>query len=547
MTRSPTPSSAALASFARGVWERPWLAVSVIFALAVWQRATMPWLPLADPDTWGYLNPAFQHLAGEGMVQTHCRSIAYPLFLRLVFGISGDFQSIALAQHILGLLSGVVWLAAFRGWIAWLPGEMSRSIGARWFAAFCLGAYLCNPATLAFESQIRPEAVFPLFALGQIAATLAFIRTRWSGGPAAWHVGFAAISVLLGAVCLGLKPSWGIAAVVPFVAVAAGVVARHPAASLAQRSCIVMAVVAMLSVWNFGVPWIARWIPEKDAGRHLAGTLFTIHADIISRNMHRKAESGTLDAEERRFLDKLDARISDSRKFPKSPYAMLGHDADYLFFQSDLLVEVPHVPADDGGRRIQYLQREYLDAVIGEPLAMIQKILRQFVAAYGDASQSLFSRTVQWKALFKRTNAAFDVDGLPEFSGGFGDSIRRSLTCTAAAVESQPEMLEMPQAPPRWFLRGVVTWVLAGVVALGGLAICAYPWLARKEMLRPWRAAFWTFATIWACSTGSALTVAVIHCFAIDRYMMLQSATNSLLLATGLTLAWSVLRRSLGR
>lgn len=500
----------------------------------------MPGLPLADPDTWGYLNPALQHLAGNGMPQTACRSIAYPLFLRAVLGVSGDFHSIAFTQHLLGLFSGVVWILAFRVWQGFLPAETWLRSFSGWCAAVCLTLYLCNPATLAFESQIRPESIFPFFGLSQITATLIFIRIHRTqpGSPAC--VLSAAASALLAAVCLSLKPSWGLAALVPLAVIAASIFSFGRRLPLLERVGPALAALAALVVWNLAVSRWVGWAADPTCGSHLAGTLFTVHADIVSREMHSRAARGDLDVAEVDFLKKLDERIEESRQLTKSAYKILGHDPDYLLFISDTLWTLPNLSANDFAKRNAYLRQAYLRSVVNEPFLMLRKIMRQMAAAFGDASKSVFSPSVQWRALFPRTLECLEQAHIPDLPDGIEENYRRTLIEVRAASESQPEILRASWAPPRWIFRSVLTFALATIVFAGAASLLLAPWIYRKSCLGGLTEGIQCAGMVWGCSVGSALTVSVIHSFDIDRYLMLQSAVNSLLLAVGVVLAIAI-------
>ena len=524
---------------AQSLASRSWLGVVIVFAVAIWQRASLPWLPLADPDTWGYLNPALEHLAGNGLVQTHCRGLAYPLFLRIVLGATSSFSAIAAVQHLLGLMSGLAWLWAFRLWLDWLPENSGLHYGARWLGALCLALYLCNPATIALEAQIRPEAVFPLFGLGQIAATLVFVRARWRGGSVSAMCSAAAAAALLALVCLSLKPSWGFAALVPAAAIFFGAFGGGIEIGKAARASILAAAALAAAVWIAGVPRMAGWVPDRSCGSFLAGTLFTVHADIIAREMHARSAKGNLDAAEEDFLRKLDARIAESRALPKSAYRVLGHDADYLFYSSDTLWALPDVGANDADGRIRYLRAAYIRAAVREPWLMGSKIWNQLATAYGDASQSLFSPFAQWRALFARTNAALDGAVLPQVPPRLAQDLRDCLRAASEQAAAQPERLEPSAAPSRWLMRGPVSWLLALAALAGGAVIAASPWWGRR--FPAWLPGVCTFAVFWASSVGSSLTVAVVHSFDIDRYMMLQSSTNALLLASFLGLCLALL------
>lgn len=529
--------AASVAAVALALWRRPWVGAVLVYTAAIWFRLSLPWLPLADPDTWGYLNPALQDLAGNGFVQTQTRDLAYPLFLRTCLRITGDFGSVAVVQHFMGLLSGVVWMLAFGLYLTWLPLSVAGRTAAWWIAALCLGAYLCNPATLAFETQIRPEAVFPVFALGQIAAVLEMCRARWRTGKLGSVCLAAFVSALLSVICLSLKPSWGFAAGVPFLVAVIVALARAPLPMPSRASILLSSAVALV-LWIAIVPSWVRWIPETASGSFLAGTLFTVHADIIARDMHRRAAEENLDAAEMKFLRKLDTRLAESRSQPKQTYPLLGHDADYLFYRSDLLFGLPGVPpGEDKQAWSKYLRTAYLRAAFADPAAIAGKVWRQLTTVFSDATESVFKPSVQWRKLFVRTNKSLDEAPFPPSQAlHIRESLERVRECTA----EQPSKLTVCLAPPRWILQGPVSWILAAVVVLGGLAILSSPfWQNAYPRLVP---GIFAFAVVWSSAFGAVFTVALIHSFDIDRYGMLLSSCHTLLIACGIVLFGAFVR-----
>src|SRR5438270_10929537 len=83
-----------------------WIVVAVLFALAAWQRFSLPLDPIADPDTWGYLAPALRKLLGAEFGHTYGRNFVYPAFVFSILRVFADFRAILIAQHLLGLLAG---------------------------------------------------------------------------------------------------------------------------------------------------------------------------------------------------------------------------------------------------------------------------------------------------------------------------------------------------------------------------------------------------------------------------------------------------------
>jgi hypothetical protein len=83
---------------------------AVILGWAAFQRFHLPAWPLADADTWGYLNPALSKLTGGAFQHTGGRNFVYPGFLFLVLGTFKSFGAITIVQHTLGLLTGILLL-----------------------------------------------------------------------------------------------------------------------------------------------------------------------------------------------------------------------------------------------------------------------------------------------------------------------------------------------------------------------------------------------------------------------------------------------------
>src|SRR6266478_2361565 len=135
-----------------------WIAVVCLFALAAWRRSSLPLDPVADPDTWGYLQPALQKLNGSDFVH-HGRNFIYPGFLFLLLRLFGDFRAITVAQHFLGLVAGGVLLLTWRRSRVFVPNPR---VGRAWHDGLGLlatGIFLFASEPIHFETQIRPEGV----------------------------------------------------------------------------------------------------------------------------------------------------------------------------------------------------------------------------------------------------------------------------------------------------------------------------------------------------------------------------------------------------
>src|SRR5438309_171463 len=106
-----------------------WTLLALVFAGAIWQRFKLPLDPIADPDTWGYLSPALRKLTGAEFGHTNGRNFVYPAFLFLLLRVFGSFRAIAIAQHLLGLLAGAVFLLSWKRARVFVPNPRIGRVG----------------------------------------------------------------------------------------------------------------------------------------------------------------------------------------------------------------------------------------------------------------------------------------------------------------------------------------------------------------------------------------------------------------------------------
>jgi len=496
------------------------ISLAIVFALAAWLRFRLPQLPLGTHDTWGYLYPALSGLAGEGMPETNARGIAYPLFLRLVLGATSDFSAVAVIQHLLGLSSGLLWWWSWNLWSGWLP-DASRQ-PARWCGAVALALYLCNAQTIFYETTLRPEAVFPFVALAGVGATLSFVRSRWfeRAFVSSW---WAALAVLASLICLSLKPSWGLAAAVPVLLILASLAGNFPPVWRGATAALCgLAGVLWVSV----IPAAAQWRDNEASRLFLPETLFVQHAPAIAEAMAVRDARGELSAAEKAFLANLQNRLEESRTTRLQTFRNLGHNPDYLLYESGALAVSPA----DGtvAARNQFLWRAYASAWKEQPGAMLAKIAAQSWQGFGAAQKSLYAPDMIWRA---RVQTSTDVLQLNRSAApasaeraGYGALVSATEEMLSAAPERR--RVGPPFLAPA--MQSAGTLLVAGCM-IGWPLFFLFAFL-RRSPLFPAAAVFGIF---WSLSSGSVLTVAIVSSFDITRYAALQSFLHAFLFAGG--------------
>ena len=163
-----TDSLASVRGLAAG-WRRlPWVwlvyagLLAWIVGYAAQLRFHLPQTPVIDPDSWGYLGPALTKLNGGAFPHIYGRNFLYPAFLYAVVGVAGDLQAIPVAQHVLGLLTGLGLAVAWNALCGLLVGPAWARMVGRFAGLGLVADFLFSRWPLTFETSVRPEAVFPL-------------------------------------------------------------------------------------------------------------------------------------------------------------------------------------------------------------------------------------------------------------------------------------------------------------------------------------------------------------------------------------------------
>lgn len=505
------------------------LLLALVFSLGLWFRLSVPAVPLFNPDSWGYMHPALSEIAGSGFQQTHGRGIAYPLFLLGVLSATEDFQSITVAQHAMGIFAGIVWWVAWISWCSWLPSVRASAFWVQCIGIVFLASFLLNASTILHESAIRPEAIFPALALGQICLCLIYARARWGSRRPVIACLSGAFSVLLAFICLSVKPSWGFAAMIPFGLLLLGVCGKGLKKDVFVRAAPLLLAGCLAASWFKLVPSAFGWIPEKSAGNFLPATLFSVHAPVIAKLVQQRIDEGSALPGEAEFLGSLERRIDESRKVSPPVYTILGHDPDYLMYRSGVLGEISGLVPP--GEEREYMFTAFRDAALFSPLESAGKVLRQMRAAFSDLSQTLYRNGYRYDLKLEDSIRLMDSSRLPNAGDGLEFSYSKVRAESADLLENSNGKVRLGPG-----LNGLLARIVGPLFL--GFWVLAWPFLtiaivSRREWFQPpgLPGAILAMGILWAACLGSALTVAVVHSFDINRYLHLLSAPQSLFLA----------------
>ena len=510
-----------------------WSALIVIFALAAWYRIKCPGIPISDPDTWGYLYPGLSDLAGSGFQQTHGRGIAYPLFIKWILQSTESFFAIPAIQHIMGVLSGLIWWLIWKEWVKWLPANWRNTLGINIVGLLFLALYLWNANAITSEEMIRPEGIFPLLSLMQTFLCISYARLRWKEDSLFGSCITGALAVLMGFICISAKPSWGFAGLVPIVFTLAGSIAPLRLARLPSRILPLALGCALVFVWLDCIPKWTRWIIDSSSRTFLPSTLVTIHAPIVSKFLHSEADKGKLNDTEMSFLNNWDRRLEESKNLTRTSYSILGYDPDYLMYHSDALDLIRNSKTTEEFRT--FLLRIYIHSALSYPNLIFVKVGNQVLVAFGDLSKSLYQNERNICNNLERSIKSMDYYALPLVGTNIETSYQEVRNKTVNFISKGSSSLKFGPSIHNFLLRGLGP-VILGIIMLAWIPALAYYTLKNAHGKNSdFTNALKIFSILWTTSIGTILSVAIVHSFDIDRYLYLLSPQYSILLAAGIS------------
>jgi hypothetical protein len=509
----------------------------LVIGIAIWLRTLAPGIPISDPDTWGYLYPALSELGGLGFQQTHGRGIFYPLFLLIVLKLTSSFFSIVVAQHVVGILSGLLWWAVWREWQKWLPSKLSGVFWVQSIGLVFLASYLWNANTIFYEQAIRPESIFPFLALAQIYFCLVYARAWWIGSSSWLLLAAGSLAMLSAPICVSAKPSWGFAAGIPFALVAAGVFFTNSKHGLTTRVLPLVFGFFLVFLWGNFLPPALAWIPDERSKGFLPATLFTVHAPTVSKALHSRVQAGKSTPQEMAFLENWDLRIKESSLLEKTSYQILDHDPDYLFYHSDAIANLPD--AESAEKRRAYMFKAYFDALQNFPIDILKKVIKQLHVAHMDLTKTLYRRDFTTTRRLEGSIKSMDFYALPVIDSKLVESYQKVREKTVEFLKSGDGKLVFGPSVNKFFTLRIGPAFL-GFWMLSWPALAIFLIIKYKIQKESLVAATLSFGIFWATALGTTFTVAVVHSFDIDRYLHLLSVQHSMILAAALvlTIAW---------
>jgi len=490
---------------------------AVILGWAAFQRFHLPVWPLADQDTWGYLNPALIELTGGAFQHTGGRNFVYPGFLFLVLATFKSFAAITIVQHTLGLLTGAVLLGCWHQIRRFLEvgavGRHTHEIAG----VLLLAIYLLSSQPIIAEHQLRPEGITPFFAVLDILLTLKFIEQRYLRGEQWCSAWLGAAVVFVSFLLLSLKPSFGLTALFTMLPVLLSLL--HRKATWIERLILIAAVAISALLLVLPEHYLAKSDPATTS--FLPEDLFYIHANLIADQMDEDIACGACGERGCEWLDRIKSELREEmrRSWELNPnYRSLGFDPNYLMYTSKVIQQWRQkFFQGENAKRFRFYWYYAKRTLMKHPARVLLKVWREMRLFYSASNQPfLTSREIALTEPYRRTievlqSPAFRPTLLRFLPGNKYEASCASLTSAHWAV-SQPERIRRCNG----MLRRAYLPVFCAVLLASALLLCSQKLRFAVGMLWP------ATLLVYSYNFGTCLETAIIHSLDDPRYITIQ-------------------------
>jgi hypothetical protein len=495
------------------------LVLLAILAAAWKARSAMPAVPISDPDTWGYLNPALSWLGGLGFQQTAGRDWLYPAFLTLFLKSTGSFAGIVLWQKFVGIGSGIVMAVAWKCWVSTLPLQRSTRFFVSLLGAVPISIQLMNPQSILFEMSIRPEALLPFFVYAQFACLIGYYKYRYrdrkekTARSVFPGVILGAAAIVLAYACALLKPSWLLAAAITAAPVFLGVFGSAPSLKTRLLAPALGVIFSILILW---LPSAVFLIKDTDSITFLPQVLFSVHARLIEPMLEaRLAALADSDPEKPKLQALITEVKTELQAAAEKPYERLGFNADYLITSGTLTNAIHQCSGSESKKFRSFCISCYKDAALYDPLAFARKIWVQFTYFVFPKPAAFFRERSDFPRFYRDAVVILE----PNLPDRISADVRKMYFQYKADLITQGAQdgtaLTLRSSFPSF--RQVIA-PLALPVELVFLLTFGASLLWRP--LRDLRPGGWTAALLFSAPLGNAVMASVVHALDVERFRL---------------------------
>ncbi|EDY18363.1 hypothetical protein CfE428DRAFT_4147 [Chthoniobacter flavus Ellin428] len=488
------------------------LILAIVLTLAWKSWSAWPMVPLADPDTWGYLNPALSWLSGTGFVQAGGRDWLYPAFVALFLKTTGSFTGIVAWQKCIGLLSGVLMAITWRCWVSMLPFHRGIRFAISLLGAMPIFMQLVNPQSVLYQMSLRPESLLPCFVYAQLACAMGYCRFRWHTPKPLPSLLLGAAALVFAYACFLLKPSWYLATVTTSLSVGIGLFGSALSWRIRLLTPVTGIAAALLIL---ALPARMFFVRDGASVTLLPLALFCVHAPLIDESFTAKLAHLPDSAPEKPRLQHLDDVLKGELAIAADhyrPYDHLRINPDYLLDSRKLNTAIPEYAGATPQQIKAFCFGSFASAVLHDPGAYTRKVFLQFHWFLWPDAKTFFKDRSDITGEYRLSAESLTAHQPTGLRADWQTTRQHYQEDLAALAKASPPLAEHPKLTE--LARGVTRWALPleCLFLLALLAVHVWPPLCNL------RSTGWAAFFLFLAPLGNAFGVCIVHALDIYRY-----------------------------
>lgn len=376
-----------------------WILFVIIIYIAVILRLSLNQVPYSGGDTWGFIGSAVKWFDTNEFVHISGRSFPYPLFVLGVLYIFHDFSYIAITQHLIGVLTGIMILIVWRDIIRSLKLDRSYQLLYDIFGLLLAALFLFSESPINLEHQMRNETIYPFFLILQVFFVFRLILSIKLRSNKVYLYG--TLFFVNNYFIFIFQSRWGLALIFNL---------------LIYIVCFVVLnkynIKHILLFWIIPIilSFVFIYVPEniliKDMGAKrsfIKGRLFWTHAKIVDIELEKDINNEHFDKYNKKILIRI-------REYLNKAFLQKGHKHKYIgVYLNRLLHDVPDnylrsiFSYDEYG---EFTMHYFLKAVRKHPGKYAKKVLLEMSQFYNFTGSMYTKRKhkVDWEAYADGTN-----------------------------------------------------------------------------------------------------------------------------------------------
>jgi hypothetical protein len=397
-----------------------YILISAVFIYGIILRLKIPSIPFTGPDSIGYLGVAFNYLDKGTFNQIAERNFPYPAMITFLIAISKDISVVPIAQHILGIIGGLLYLRIMNILkVTFLNLNNTELYIYKLITVLGLFLLLISPWQITIEHYTHPESVTMPFIMFYIYAGLKLYSQRKisikSGKIDVQDLLWSTIFLLTNYLIYVFQPRFTIAALL------GGLVFYYFQSRAGLPKKISLIIIPTLFVIAFiNIPIVKNFTYKEAIDCNRSGSLFFYNLNTIIPIIKKDINDSGFQKFDKKILNQIvtdfnEAKSSENRNFSSGFIQTIGYNGDYLMRSYNFILN-SFTFKEASGFYSYYIYK----ALLINPMGLINKIYLEMIYFYDESN--VFSEqgsnlgtwknsidTVQsWKPIFLKNHKVYD-------------------------------------------------------------------------------------------------------------------------------------------